>query len=88
MKLIFAALMLLSLSSPAQRQIKQEANGNFVQVAQKEAKRDSITGATYTTAKGEVFIVYKSVRGNLYYWKTSKAGNKYKVYLKMEGDKK
>lgn len=65
--------------------VKTDANGNYV--ATKKVT-DTIaakpTGKTYTDAKGKVYPVYVSVNGKLYVIRTSRTGNTYKQYLKVE----
>lgn len=63
--------------------IKQDSNGNYYQV------KDSVntgkeTGKTFTDTKGQKYNIYESKNGKLYIIRTSKSGNVYKSYLKLE----
>ena len=62
-----------------------DANGNYQAVTHKKvASEQSNTGKTFTDTKGNVFPVFKSSAGKLYYIRTSKnTGNDYKVYLTL-----
>lgn len=78
------ALCFACYSATAQN-ITKDANGNYVQA---KAAADDVsaainTGKTYTDAKGIVYPVWKSKNDKLFVIVTSKAGNKYKKYLKI-----
>jgi len=62
-----------------------DANGNYQAVTHKKAASEqSNTGKTFTDTKGNVYPVFKSSAGKLYYIRTSKtSGNDYKVYLQF-----
>ena len=62
-----------------------DANGNYQAITHKTtASEQSNTGKTFTDSKGQVFPVFKSAAGKLYYIRTSKtSGNDYKVYLQF-----
>ena len=62
-----------------------DANGNYQAVTHKTtASEQSNTGKTFTDTKGNVYPVFKSSAGKLYYIRTSKnTGNDYKVYLQF-----
>lgn len=80
--LIFMLVMLLAYGTQAQN--AKLVNGNYVSVT--KARTDTApksTGQTFTTAKGDVYPIYKSVNDKLYIIRTSKAGNQYKQYLKL-----
>lgn len=63
---------------------KQDANGNFVAIKSEKAKEPAkATGKTFTDNKGKVYHVYVSKNGKYFYYRTSKAGNEYKVYLQL-----
>lgn len=85
MKKLICLLSIIALSFTATAQnAKLDASGNYVAV-----KRDSTlptvrkTGKTFTDTKGNVFPVMENSKGKLYYTRISKAGNEYKVYLKL-----
>ena len=60
-------------------------DGNYQAVTHKKvASEQSNTGKTFTDTKGNVYPVFKSSAGKLYYVRTSKnTGNDYKVYLTL-----
>jgi hypothetical protein len=82
---LFIALMLGSFISNAQT-IQKDANGNFYALKHSSSDSSKVTntGKTFTNAKGEVNQVYQSVKGKLFVYRTSKAGNVYKQYLKID----
>ena len=65
--------------------IKKTAEGNYIQ---QKRTTDSIggkvIGSTFTTSKGDVYPIYLSVNGKAFVIRTSKTGNKYKQYLKLD----
>lgn len=63
--------------------ITRDAAGNYYAVTKAKAD-DKQTGNTFTDAKGNVYPVYVSGKGKLYYIRTSKSGNDYRVYIKTE----
>ncbi len=79
MKKLILAVMLLIAAPAAGQTVKQDAQGNYVAV--KRAETATKTGQTYTDSKGVVYDVYRSAKGKLFYYRTSKAGNVYKSYL-------
>lgn len=84
-KLILSlALITCSLAAFSQTTYKVDASGNYVVV--KPAKDttkpvDRNTGKTFTDSKGNIWPVFESRSKRLYALRTSKTGNKYKVYL-------
>ena len=60
-------------------------DGNYQAVTHKKVTSEqSNTGKTFTDTKGNVYPVFKSSAGKLYYIRTSKtSGNDYKVYLTL-----
>ena len=81
--LILIVLVCLFTSLSAQQKVKTDSKGNYIVTTQTVKGSDQKTGKTFTDSKGIVYQVYKSVRGNLYYLKTSKTGKEYKVYIKI-----
>jgi len=79
MKNLILAVLLLLAAPAAGQTVKQDANGNYVAV--KRAETATKTGNTYTDSKGVVYDVYRSAKGKLFYYRTSKAGNVYKAYI-------
>jgi len=86
--ILFISLFLASLIEAKGQTVQRDANGNFKAIsAPREAKTETAknTGKTFTDTKGNVYPVMISKNGKLFYIKTSKAGNQYKVYIKIEG---
>jgi len=79
MKQLLMAVMLLIAAPAAGQTVKQDAQGNYVAV--KRAETATKTGNTYKDSKGVVYDVYRSAKGKLFYYRTSKAGNVYKAYI-------
>lgn len=79
-KLILAVMLLLAAPAVGQT-VKQDAHGNYVAV--KRAEGYTKTGQTYTDSKGVVYDVFRSVKGKLFYFRTSKTGNVYRCYLNL-----
>lgn len=80
---IIAGLLLgLPFASNAQ-QVTRDANGNYIAVKATQ-QADKPTGKTFTDSKGNVYPVYESKNGKLYVIRTSKSGNQYKQYLKVQ----
>ncbi len=80
-KLILAVLLLIAAPAAGQT-VKQDTNGNYVSV--KRAETVTKTGNTFTDSKGVVYDVYKSAKGKLFYYRTSKSGNVYKCYIQTK----
>jgi nitrous oxide reductase accessory protein NosL len=79
MKQLLMAVLLLLAAPAACQTVTKDASGNYIAV--KRAETATKTGNTYTDAKGVKYEVYKSAKGKLFYYRTSKAGNVYKSYL-------
>lgn len=62
---------------------KVDSKGNYTAISGNDSGSAKPTGKTFTDAKGTAWPVYISVRGKLFYIRTSKAGNTYKAYLKL-----
>lgn len=54
-----------------------------INTGEKAKEPAKATGKTFTDTKGNVYPVYESNKGKLFYLRTSKAGKEYKVYLKL-----
>lgn len=82
--LLSFALITCSLAVFSQAKYKTDASGNYIAV---KSVRDTTksagiaTGKTFTDSKGNAWPVFKSSTGRIYALRTSKTGNKYKVYL-------
>lgn len=78
-------IMAAFVKANAQTSVKLDQSGNYVAVS---AGKDSVsykpTGKTFTTSKGETFPVYISKNGKLFIIRTSKSGNQYRTYLKLD----
>lgn len=87
MKKLLSLLVILSLITGAHAQNATVSNeGNYVAINHQLQGHDSAvaTGKTFTDLKGNVYPVWRSRNGKLYYFRTSKAGNVYRAYLKLE----
>jgi len=64
---------------------RKDAEGNYHAL---NYPPDSVaTGKTYTNAKGEVYPVFSTGKGKLYYGRISaKNGKYYRAFLKLEGE--
>ena len=83
--LIALTLLFWGITSQAQTKVKQDSKGNFVAVTNvREKTPDKPTGQTYTDTKGQSYQVFKSINDKLYIVRTSKSGNEYKQYLKID----
>ena len=83
-KIIILVVLLITVNGLKAQNATTTINGNYI--ALKVAKKDNVnklTGKTFTDNKGAVYQVYESSRGKIFYYRTSKAGNEYKVYLKL-----
>jgi len=68
----------------AQQPVKKDKSGNYyadTSAGKTEAKN---TGKTFTDGKGIKYPVLISKNGKLFVIKTSKTGNKYNYYLKLD----
>ena len=83
--LICLFIMGLVIAGNAQT-VKQDAKGNYVAVKSTSdtAATYKPTGKTFTTTKGDIYPVYVSKNGKLFVIRTSKTGNQYKQYLKVD----
>ena len=90
---ILMALVIISAIAVAQESATkvQRQGNNFIQTSEKsisahsEAEDNStIINYTFTTKDGVGHQLHMSKSGSVYYWKISKKGNEYKVYIKDE----
>ena len=80
-KIILAIFVFMALNCTA-KIIKE---GNTFREEQQIEYCDSTTEYTYVDKQGKEFPVFKSKRGSLYIWKTSKkSGKGYRKYLPKE----
>ncbi len=83
-KFIFAALLLLSsFQTVYSQKVTTDKEGNYIAVKGKP-QPDKATGKTFTDSKGNTYPVYLSKNGKLYVIRTSKSGNEYRQYLKVD----
>jgi hypothetical protein len=89
--IFFVCLWLLCVIGNAtaygQTKVTQDKSGNYTAVTNTNNAKGSkavLTGKYFTDSKSIKYPVYKSVNGKLFYIKTSKAGNKYNVYLTVK----
>lgn len=83
--ILFISLFLASFIDAKGQTIQRDANGNFKAISTpRDAKTETAkqTGKTFTDKKGNVYPVMISKNNKLFYVRTSKAGNDYKVYIK------
>lgn len=81
--LLLISILALSTGAKSQNAIK-DSTGNYVAVNKSKTLQESKnTGSTFTDSKGNVYPVFESVNGKLFYIRKSKTGNEYKVYMKL-----
>lgn len=79
--LVLAIFMSLN-QCHAQKPVKVDADGNYTSVSVKKDKEpDKATDKFFIDSKGVKYPILKSANGKLYYLKTSKNGNEYRVYI-------
>lgn len=77
-------LVLVALSCDAQTTAR-DAQGNYIAAPREvKAEQDTVTGLTYTDAKGVVRPVYVGGKGSHYVARVSKSGKYYRQYLKKD----
>ena len=85
--LIYAALMLMSLSLGVQAQNVERKGNTFTQVTNKKSSGKEVkTQYTYTDSKGNIYPIYLSSTGKAFILKVSKkSGKEYKQYMPEVG---
>lgn len=81
--ILFTLVFVLSIvSGYSQQKVVVDDKGNYTLV-QSAAKKiaDVETNKFFIDKTGKKYPILKSVNDKLYYWKTSKSGNLYKVYI-------
>jgi hypothetical protein len=77
--------MFIACTVNAQKPVKLDSLGNYISLTQKSSNVVmKTTGKYYVDSKGVKYAICESVNGKFYYVKTSKTGNEYKVYLKLQ----
>lgn len=84
-KFLLIPALFIIMSAHAQN-ARKDANGNYTAVSRRDTTAGKDTGHTFTDKDGKKYNVYVSPRGKLYYYRTSKAGNVYKSYIKVNVD--
>lgn len=80
--LITILSLFIVLTGHTQTRVTKDAKGNYV-VAKKDSASNKSTGSTITDKDGKIHPVYITAKGKLYYMRTSKNGNVYKCYIKV-----
>lgn len=78
--LILIASLFIVTAGHAQT-VTKDAQGNYHATAKTDSAK--ATGKTFTDSKGNTYPVFVSRNGKLFYLRTSKSGNIYKAYLKV-----
>lgn len=74
----------MGLAECAAQKITTDSQGNFVQVKDTASTGTAkLSGKTFTDASGKKYPVWVSAKGKYFVIRTSKTGNKYKQYLKL-----
>ncbi|HXU28318.1 MAG TPA: hypothetical protein VN698_13890 [Bacteroidia bacterium] len=81
---LITAITLLSLAGMAQTKVTKDAAGNYVVAKRSDTSANKPTGKTITDRDGNSYPVMISSRGKLFYFRTSKAGNVYKSYIREQ----
>ena len=86
-KLIYTALMLMSLSLGVQAQNVERKGNSFTQVTNKKSFGKEVkTQYTYTDSKGNIYPIFLSSTGKAFILKVSKkSGKEYKQYMPEVG---
>ena len=84
-KIIILAAILISFNGLFAQNAVKTKDGNYIALKATGTTKDSNkqTGKTFTDTKGVKYPVMESAKGKLFYVKTSKTGNEYKVYIKL-----
>lgn len=87
--IILIASLFIIATAQAQTKAVKGADGNYTVKSHRDTSGKSTgtpTGHTITDSKGNVYPLLKSINDKLYYLKTSRNGNVYKVYVKESKD--
>lgn len=83
--LLIGSLLIVFVGySHAQTRAVKDAQGNYSASHSADTTGSKATGKTFTDSKGKSYPVYESVNGKLYYYRTSRSGNVYKAYIKVD----
>lgn len=83
-KLLLIASLFIVTAGHAQTRVTKDAQGNYTVTAKHDTSAGKPTGATITDKDGAKHPVLITARGKLYYMRTSKSGNVYKCYIKID----
>lgn len=72
------------MTAHAQTRVVKDSTGNYKLVSHRDTSSGKATGQYLTDKDGVKHPVLVSARGKLYYMRTSKAGNVYKCYIKVD----
>lgn len=82
--LVWLLCMLIAASLSAQKPVKMNVSGDYVTTMDSIKSQDKLTGKSFIDSKGVKYPIRESVNKKLYYLKTAKSGNTYRVYLKIK----
>lgn len=84
-KIIILAAILISFTPVNGQNATTTKDGNYIALnaAKIADKGNKPTGKTFTDTKGNIYPVMVSKNNKLFYVRTSKTGNEYKVYIKL-----
>lgn len=85
-KLLLIASLFIVTAGHAQTRVTKDAQGNYQVAAKRDTTAGKPTGQTITDRDGAKHPVFVSSRGKLYWLRTSKNGNMYKAYIKIDTD--
>ena len=79
------ALFIAFITAANAQKVTTTKDGNYIALnAAKTANEgNKSTGKTFTDTKGNIYPVMVSKNNKLFYVRTSKTGNEYKVYIKL-----
>lgn len=83
-KLLLIASLFVVTTAQAQQKAVKDAQGNYTVTSHRDTVAGKPTGHTITDSKGNVYPLLLSSRGRLYYMRTSRTGNVYKCYIKVD----
>lgn len=74
-------LILFCLNVVGQKTVTTNKEGNYISTSTKKTTTNKPTGKYFIDSNKVKYLVYVSSNGKLFYYKTSKKGNTYKVYI-------
>lgn len=84
--IILIASLFIIATAQAQTKAVKDKDGNYTSVSHRDTSKNpgTPTGHTFTDSKGKVYPLLLSSHGRLFYFRTSRTGNVYKVYIKED----